>query len=155
MKIESLQDLSGIVFEENRKAGQTGAAGSSFQEVLDEAVAVGGQSEFAVQGPTASGSNNSSAGDASKSNETEVMSPMMGAFDGALGQLVHLCAQAGHAPLDLDAVAQALTNLGQTADEIVHRTQSLAENHPVRRLAEEARVLAYVESVKWRRGDYL
>jgi hypothetical protein len=155
MKIESLQDLSGIVHEENRKAGQTAAAGSSFQQLLDEAVAAGGQPESTVQSSGVFGWNVSSAEGVSNSNETKAMPPMMGAFDGALGQLVHLCAQAGHAPLDLDAVAQALTNLGQTADEIVHRTQSLAESHPVRRLAEEARVLAYVESVKWRRGDYL
>ncbi|WP_448383070.1 hypothetical protein [Desulfosoma sp.] len=155
MKVESLQDLSRIVQEENRQASRTGPAGASFQQLLNEAAAVGVQSQSVVQGPTASGWNVSSAVGASMPNETEGMHPMMGALDGALGQLATLCTQAGQAPLDLRAVAQALTNLGQTADEIVRRTQALAENHPVRRLAEEARVLAYVESVKWRRGDYL
>uniref|UniRef100_A0A832A1R3 Uncharacterized protein n=1 Tax=Desulfacinum infernum TaxID=35837 RepID=A0A832A1R3_9BACT len=155
MKIESLQNLSGIVQEENRQAGRTGPAGASFQQLLNEAVAAGVQPESGLQGPAGSDLSVSSAVGASMPNETKAMPPMMGALDGALGQLATLCAQAGQAPLDLNALAQALGNLGQTADEIVRHTQSLAESHPARRLAEEARVLAYVESVKWRRGDYL
>lgn len=155
MKIQNIQDLNGIVSEENRKAGRTGPAGSSFQQLLDEEVAAGGQPASGAQGPMASISNVSSPMGVVMPNGTEGMAPLVGTFDGVLGQLVQLCSPGAQAPVDLEAVAQALTDLGRTADEIVRRTQSLAEDHPVRRLAEEARVLAYVESVKWRRGDYL
>lgn len=155
MKIQSLQDPSGIVHEENKKAGRTSVAGSSFQQFLDESVAAGIQQGSAVQGPGASGGDVSSLMGALNPTEAQGMRPLMGVLDGALGQLDHLCGHGAEAHPDLKAVAQALTELGQTADAISRQAQSLAEGHPLRRLAEEARVLAYVESVKWRRGDYL
>jgi hypothetical protein len=33
--------------------------------------------------------------------------------------------------------------------------KELPEEHPLRRIADELNILTYVESVKWRRGDYI
>jgi len=48
-----------------------------------------------------------------------------------------------------------LQSLSTEADRLGEETRSLPEGHPLRRISDELRIMAYVESVKWNRGDYL
>ncbi len=154
MKIESLHGVNGIIHDEEKKARQEGPGGSSFESFLVHEMA-GLQTGPASRVDAALAADTPGATGVSRGNEAGGMPPFLGAFGGALDRLAQMCAQERSGPADLEAVAQALTELGQAADEVLHHTQALAGDHPVRRLAEEARVLAYVESVKWARGDYL
>jgi len=48
-----------------------------------------------------------------------------------------------------------LESLRSEAERLREDTRSLPEGHPLRRISDELSVTAYVESVKWNRGDYL
>lgn len=48
-----------------------------------------------------------------------------------------------------------LRSLSTEADRLGEETRSLPEGHPLRRISDELRIMTYVESVKWNRGDYL
>lgn len=154
MKIESLQGLNGVVPSEDKKVQQGGAGGASFESFLIHEMA-GLQTGAAIRVDEVSGGETSRVSRVMRGDETGGMPPLWGAFGGALDRLLQMCPQDPGGPADLEAMAKALTDLGQAADAVLHHTQALAQDHPVRRLAEEARVLAYVESVKWARGDYL
>lgn len=53
---------------------------------------------------------------------------------------------------EVDAIAY---RLDAGVLDLQDRLESLPEDHPLRRLGEEINVAAYMESVKWKRGDYL
>jgi hypothetical protein len=55
----------------------------------------------------------------------------------------------------LKNVAAAIGGLTSAATELQDRVTSLPQNHPLRQMANELSVLACVESVKYKRGDYL
>jgi hypothetical protein len=52
----------------------------------------------------------------------------------------------------IDEMINALSKESETLREGV---KNLPEDHPLRKAGDELSVLAYVESVKWQRGDYL
>ncbi len=70
---------------------------------------------------------------------------------------------------EMEMLVKALGDEGvspKTVDEIVQKLQGTVEgmqgslpdlqaDHPLRLIAHELSVLSYVESVKWRRGDYI
>ena len=152
MKIENLNQVNPVTPEESQKTRRTESGSESFQQIL-------AQEAFGIQ----PGSQVSETAAASVFTETVgaavgehgMSGPWVGMLGGALDQLSAACFETSGAGAPLEAIAQALTDLGQAADEAMRRTQTLPEDHPLRRTALEARVLAYVESVKWRRGDYL
>lgn len=55
----------------------------------------------------------------------------------------------------LKNVEAAIDDLTAGAEELQQSVASLPENHQLRQMADELAVLAHVESVKYRRGDYL
>jgi len=55
-------------------------------------------------------------------------------------------------PRELEGQLEALA---QEAEGLRGRFEDLPQDHELRLLAEEIQVLTYVESIKWRRGDYL
>jgi len=54
----------------------------------------------------------------------------------------------------LKAVEDAIVTLTRESDSLNEKLAELPDMHPLRQIGEELRVLAYVENVKWRRGDY-
>lgn len=152
MKIENENPIGSVLLDAQKtRKSETGAA--SFDEVLHQEME-GGLKATAV-----------SAAGALKKNDVARMeglactpgawSPAMEAMEGALDRLAAACSHALGGPLDLRAMGRTLSDLGQAAEEILQHTQMFQDDHPVRRMAQEARVLAYVESIKWRRGDYV
>lgn len=64
---------------------------------------------------------------------------------------VSLAAASGD-PKRLESILQCLP---AQAESLKSRTGDLANSHPLKSVADEFEILAYVESVKWSRGDYL
>lgn len=56
---------------------------------------------------------------------------------------------------DLKSMGRAIDGLSKEAHMFSESTKDLPSGHPLRQAAEELNVLAYVESLKWNRGDYL
>ncbi len=52
-------------------------------------------------------------------------------------------------------VQDQIQSLVQQSEDLQGHLQGVAEDHPLRRIADELSVFSYVESVKWNRGDYL
>ncbi|HOV85471.1 MAG TPA: hypothetical protein PLM79_03855 [Syntrophobacteraceae bacterium] len=48
-----------------------------------------------------------------------------------------------------------IESLRSEAERLREETRSLPEDHPLRKISDELSVTAYVESIKWNRGDYL
>jgi len=55
----------------------------------------------------------------------------------------------------LKDLAPLAENLGQAADRLSRLSQGLKESDPLKGLAGEAAVLATVEAMKFKRGDYI
>jgi len=81
------------------------------------------------------------------------VSQAVSALDGVLTQLDSLKNALGEAksPKEVGAMIEQINT--QTAD-LDEKMAGLPAGHALRDMAEEVKVTAYMESVKWRRGDY-
>jgi hypothetical protein len=55
-------------------------------------------------------------------------------------------------PRKIESIIQTLP---KDVESIKSRLGDLSEGHPLKSVADEFEILAYVESIKWNRGDYL
>ncbi|MGV8075285.1 MAG: hypothetical protein AB2L11_12105 [Syntrophobacteraceae bacterium] len=62
---------------------------------------------------------------------------------------------AGNKNRDLKEIEGVINSLSSEAEGLRDKTSALPESHPLRRISDEFKVLAYVESIKWKRGDYV
>jgi hypothetical protein len=69
-----------------------------------------------------------------------------------LGQVEQLLHDAGVTPKTVDDAVHGLT---AQAEELRHAMETMPAGHPLHQIAAEVSVLAAVESIKWKRGDYL
>lgn len=137
----------------DRKAG---TADNAFAALLD--------------GELASGSNADAVGalglgnvDAVTRSEPSVLSTassaeysgVADAIDSQLVRLEEVGTALQNENVDLRAVDAALTQVGEEAKGLDSSLETLPQDHPLRQIGDELNVLTYVESVKWRRGDYL
>lgn len=77
------------------------------------------------------------------------------AVEGAISRMEQLQLALQDPTGGLKQVAAAVDDLTAGAEEVQESVASLPENHQLRQMADELAVLAHVESVKFRRGDYL
>jgi hypothetical protein len=77
------------------------------------------------------------------------------AVEGTISRLEKLQLALQEPKEGLKKVEAAIGDLSTGAEELQQNVVSLPENHPLRQMADELAVLAHVESVKYRRGDYL
>lgn len=61
----------------------------------------------------------------------------------------------GSGDASLKTVGEMIERLSQEAEGFRKGVDRLPSDHPLRQLSDQVGVLAYVESVKWKRGDYL
>lgn len=57
--------------------------------------------------------------------------------------------------IGLQAVGKAIDTLSEQANSLQQTVKELPSDHPLRKVGDELNVLAYTESVKWQRGDYV
>jgi hypothetical protein len=69
-----------------------------------------------------------------------------------LGQVEQLLHDARVTPKSVDDAVHRLT---AQAEALRHAMETLPPDHPLHQVADEVSVLATVESIKWKRGDYL
>lgn len=77
------------------------------------------------------------------------------AVEGTINQLEKLQLALEDPKEGLRAVAASIGDLSASAEELQERTTGLPADHPLRPMADELSVLAHVEAIKFRRGDYL
>lgn len=69
-----------------------------------------------------------------------------------LGEIHGAISEGKTSPRELEKM---LTKLTREAEDFENSVGGLSSDHPLRQVSEQLNVLAYVESVKWKRGDYL
>lgn len=142
---------------ESERSRRTGTAGSpGFQEMLDEEA--GASMSPAVSGPGETEAVSPAGGLVPFSN-LEVSTEGLGASVEAIDHLIeslHRLQQGLESPVVTPRELEGrLEALAQEAEGLRGRFEDLPQDHELRLLAEEIQVLSYVESIKWRRGDYL
>lgn len=73
-------------------------------------------------------------------------------LSGSLDDIEH---SIGHGKASLKTVGEMIEKLSQEAQSLQKEVGRLPSDHPLRQVGDQLNVLAYVESVKWKRGDYL
>lgn len=77
------------------------------------------------------------------------------ALTGGLEKLEALEKALGDPGTNHRTLDELFNSLSGAVAEMAACLEDLPGGHPIRRMADELNVLTYVESVKWRRGDYL
>lgn len=81
-----------------------------------------------------------------------VPSGVLSTSDALLSRIESLIEGAEGRPRNMEGIVQALA---KEAESLKAGLGSLPEGHPLKTVASEFEILAYVESIKWNRGDYL
>jgi len=77
------------------------------------------------------------------------------AVEGTINRLEKLQLALQDSKGGLKTVAASIGDLSASAGELQESVTGLPADHPLRQMADELSVLAHVESIKHRRGDYL
>ena len=145
MKIEDL--LSIAITPAKPEAKPTG--GVNFAEQLKEALAADPQATTATQAPA--GIMQLSALDpVSKTSLTPTE-----ALDAVLSRLDNYREALAQPDLPLKQMSTLVQNLEQDSQQLQSLAQSLPASSPLKQVMEEAAALAYTESFKFNRGDYV
>jgi hypothetical protein len=90
----------------------------------------------------------------SNSAQTPEVSQAISALDGALTQFDSLknALQANTSPKEINSLIEQINVQTAGLDE---KMSGLPADHQLRNVADDLKVTAYMESVKWKRGDYL
>ena len=144
MKIEDL-----LVLHNTPARPQTQApAGNAFTECLSEAVA-----STRTEQPGAAAAGVSQVLDLAPLGEVLQTSAEMA--DAALSRLEIFQTSLARAETTLKKMAPLVQKLDEDSHRLQEVAQGLPENSPLRQVLEETAALAYVESFKFNRGDYL
>lgn len=91
----------------------------------------------------------------SEGSGASAVSDAVTAAVGEAGQkLDQVVAALGSGKVSLKELGKAVDTLSEQADNLQQTVKELPGDHPLRKLGDELKVLAYTESVKWQRGDY-
>jgi hypothetical protein len=82
-------------------------------------------------------------------------SPVETAIDATLEQLERVSQLLHNPAVSSRKVDDAITLLSAEASKLQNDVDGLPGDHPLRQIATETSILATVESMKWKRGDYL
>jgi hypothetical protein len=134
-------DFSALVDEELQKVGNVGGQMSEIAELklFHEAYCLPAT-------PLSPGRTTETTG-----TETTGFEP---SIEDAIGSLKHLETMLNKPMLNSLSAGKSIEAIEEAAEKLQQGVQSLPAGHPVRQIADELKVLAHVESVKWNRGDY-
>lgn len=77
------------------------------------------------------------------------------AIDSTMDRLDQVGRLLGDITVTPRTVNQAIDQLSTQAEQLRQAVQTLPAEHPLQQIGNEVSVLATVESIKWKRGDYL
>lgn len=96
------------------------------------------------------------ANGASGNSGPSAVGEKMAAAVGQVGQkLDQMAAVLDSGATSLKDLGHAVGTLSEQADSLQQTVKDLPGDHPLRKFGDELNVLAYTESVKWQRGDYV
>lgn len=93
----------------------------------------------------------SAVSDSTKDSATSVEGLAAGSLSGSLGDIER---SIGGGKASLKVVDGTIEKLSEQADSFQKSVGGLPADHPLREVGDQLSSLAYVESVKWKRGDY-
>ena len=153
VEVGGQQAVQGMTEIRDRKAG---TADNAFASLLDGELASG--SDAAAAAALSLGNV-----DSITRSEPSVLPAASGAecsgvadaIESQLGRLEQVGTALQNENVSLKTVDAALAQVGEETNSLDSSLGALPEEHPLRQIGNELKVLTYVESVKWRRGDYL
>jgi len=123
--------------------------GANFAETLKEVLAADPKATAATQAPPGLAQLSAVAPVAEvKSSPTEVL-------DAVLSRLDTYQKALGQTGLPLKQLSSLVQNLEQDSQKLQTLAQGMPPNSPLKKVMEEAAALAYTESYKFNRGDYV
>jgi uncharacterized phage infection (PIP) family protein YhgE len=156
MRIDEIQSQQAVQESKQSKAPQSGSRDDAFALLLQSEI--GGPGEKSAPGGAVSAPiippDLSIQSLISNLEQTPEVSQAISAVNGVLTQLDSLqsALQDNKTPKEINALIEQLnTGIAGMND----KTSGLPADHQLSDMAEELKVTAYMESVKWKRGDYL
>jgi hypothetical protein len=153
------ETLSGQAVEESKQSNGPRSAGcdEAFALLLQSEIAGRGEGTAPAGAVCESGSVPALWGTQSlipNSAQVSDLSQAVSSLDGILTQLDSLknALQQTGPPKAINALIEQINSQTAGLDD---KMSGLPADHPLRDMAEELKVTAYMESLKWRRGDYL
>ena len=154
MKVNPLHSGIGVEKENEVSRKTQSQEGSDFRRLLDMAIEEAG--DPAASETTASGFGNISG--LGKTRPGDVFSEKHGLQAERLVSLLERFQETLETldrPHGYREAADCLRRLNEAVEQGWNEVKGFHESHPLRQWMEELRILTYVESVKWDRGDYL
>jgi hypothetical protein len=156
MRIDEIQSQQAIQESKQSKGPQGSGRDDAFALLLQSEIAGPGE-ETAPGGAVCAPISLTDLGIQSlndNSAQASEVSQAISAVDGVLSQFDSLknALQANKSPKEINALIEQLNTQIAGMDD---KMSGLPANHQLSDMAEELKVTAYMESVKWKRGDYL
>lgn len=152
MRIDDILKQQGVQQEKELKTRKDDPIAGTFEKLLESEMSGVGSTvgPDPVLGP---GSLNAVWGIESMNAGSELSQPIS-AIENTLSSIDLLgeALQKNKSPREIDAI---ISKINSGAAELDEKLSGLPPGHPLKDVAEEVKVTAYVESVKWKRGDYL
>jgi hypothetical protein len=147
---QAVQNTTGVRDKKSDKAG------ADFSSLLDGELLAGTETNAGVTSSVGSIDSLEQSQSLSGSMGTgEVYTDVTSAIDAQLGKLEEIGNSLQDSNVSLKQVDEMMTGLSNEADNLQTSLGDLPSEHPLRQIGDELNVLSYVESVKWRRGDYI
>lgn len=157
MKIDNVGRLQNIQSTRTESKGANASEGSPFKDLLAQEMDVGAVGTLGMD-PQAGiepskldevllrSSLSDSTGSAKQARES---------LEAGIGEIEVFVQALGDEAISPKAVDRIVQDLPAKLESLQKSLPDLQADHPLRLIAEELSVLSYVESVKWRRGDYV
>ncbi len=161
MRIDDILKQQAVHESQEQKTQKSSGQGNDFAMLLQNEVSGAGQQSAPqdLESSLVSGLENAPGLWGIESMNTATAQPYdlsqpMGALDDTLSQLEGLenSLQNDKSPKEINALIDQLNTQIAGLDG---KMSGLPADHPLRSIAEEAKVTAYMESIRWNRGDYL
>jgi len=157
MRLDEILKQQAIQESQQSKGRQSAGADDAFALLLQSEMS--GSGTQAVSDDAVCGTDDLSGAlgiQASIANavQTPELSQALSAIDGAVTQLDSLsdALQQNKSPKEIDALIEQVNAQAAGLDD---KLSGLPSDHQLKDMAEEFKVTAYMESLKWKRGDYL
>ncbi len=152
MKIDDLIRQQAIQGTTEAKKQDAAKSGEDFAALLQSEIT--GSQLGAEASPISGTGSISSILSIDPMSENEQLSGPISAIEDTLTQLDSLgeALQGNKSPREIDAI---INRVNSEAAGLDGKLSGLPGDHPLKDVAEEVKIASYVETVKWKRGDYL
>ncbi|NTU47502.1 MAG: hypothetical protein HGA84_00680 [Syntrophobacteraceae bacterium] len=156
MKVDNVERQQNIQPCANKSKGNNPSDGFQFLDLLQNEMETGSVATAELsQAPELGSSKLEEALLYSTFPESAVSSQARESLEAGIGEMEMLVKALGDEGVSPKMVDEIVQRLPGTVEGMQGNLTDLQADHPLRLIADELSVLSYVESVKWRRGDYV